>query len=908
MKLLVFILSLGLVSGMLFAQGNPTIVPVFEGNILHFGNPSLYETDKVQAEDNGRILTRTLELPEYTEPVKIMATLFVQGAPNRADDYDRAGSIYLSINGMADIEILKFITGFCGGMSYLTEDVSWLAPLLRGECTLKAFIDTWGSPGFQIDFELNYSVAPDSVSSTWANGIFNDQSLIREDISDSTPVVQVYIPPDQDKITLSFFTSGHCTDGRGADEFEPKYNYIYIDDQLIYRVQPWREDCQNFAAQNPCGTYRYPRSGWCPGDIVHPTQLDVTQYLTPGQHTLRFGVEDIRPLDASGRGYWRVSAYLAGWGAVNPAEAIALTGPENLTVPTETKIPFQIELIDAAGQRALMSAADLEIQTDQPGPLFSGDSKNWANPLTLPVKHGLATFQMQSAAVGQFKVFVADPTSGLGVSDTVTITVKEDKFLGRNLAVFGRASADHECDAENSPAQFAIDGSLATKWCAGDGLPDWLQLAFADTLEMDYFIVRHAGAREVPAGDPNVDDHPGMNIADYTIQIKNTGGDWEDVAAMTGNPGTLAGNVTFHQLKDPVRTSEVRLHVTRAGIDAVTRIYEFEIYNTQDASISLQFDGVDDYVNCRNTSSLSITGKAITLEARINMSAWKANVWQECIINKEQNNPDNGYMLRCGKNGTLNFNLGANGWHEINSPEGALKLNTWYHVAGTYDGAMMRLFINGVEVAKSAGTFNIGNATGIMCYLGSSQNYPDRSVNGKIDEVRIWNVARTQTQLQATMYDTLAPAYTDSGLAGYWRFDEGEGQLTFDLTPNDNYGTLGSSRVVDSHDPVWVGKKMVVSVTPTNLRVPDVATLSQNYPNPFNPTTQITYSIPTPGRVSLRIYDLHGREVQTLVNQSQPARVYAVTFDATHLASGVYFYKLEVDQKVVAQRKMILIK
>jgi len=92
-----------------------------------------------------------------------------------------------------------------------------------------------------------------------------------------------------------------------------------------------------------------------------------------------------------------------------------------------------------------------------------------------------------------------------------------------------------------------------------------------------------------------------------------------------------------------------------------------------------------------------------------------------------------------------------------------------------------------------------------------------------------------------------------------------------------------------------------------NTSVPQQFTLSQNYPNPFNPSTTITYSISEPGAVSLTVYNLVGQEVAVLFNGSQNGGVYRVEFDASHLASGLYLYKLETEN-YSETRKMTLVK
>ncbi len=91
------------------------------------------------------------------------------------------------------------------------------------------------------------------------------------------------------------------------------------------------------------------------------------------------------------------------------------------------------------------------------------------------------------------------------------------------------------------------------------------------------------------------------------------------------------------------------------------------------------------------------------------------------------------------------------------------------------------------------------------------------------------------------------------------------------------------------------------------IETPKVFALNQNFPNPFNPTTVISYQLPVTGYVSLKVYDMLGRKVATLVNEQKTAGSYLVTFDAHLLPSGVYFYNLQVE-RFKETKEMVLIK
>ena len=83
--------------------------------------------------------------------------------------------------------------------------------------------------------------------------------------------------------------------------------------------------------------------------------------------------------------------------------------------------------------------------------------------------------------------------------------------------------------------------------------------------------------------------------------------------------------------------------------------------------------------------------------------------------------------------------------------------------------------------------------------------------------------------------------------------------------------------------------------------------LKQNYPNPFNPKTEISYEVPAAKSVKLTVYNILGKEMAELVNERQSPGKYKVSFDASDLTSGVYFYKLSSDN-FTEIKKMILIK
>lgn len=103
-----------------------------------------------------------------------------------------------------------------------------------------------------------------------------------------------------------------------------------------------------------------------------------------------------------------------------------------------------------------------------------------------------------------------------------------------------------------------------------------------------------------------------------------------------------------------------------------------------------------------------------------------------------------------------------------------------------------------------------------------------------------------------------------------------------------------------------LGKRNFTKVNFTGNELPVTYELFQNYPNPFNPSTTIRYQVPEDGVVSLRIYDILGKEVKTLVNEQKTVGKYEISFDASGFASGVYIYRIQVNDFVSVKKMMLL--
>jgi hypothetical protein len=132
--------------------------------------------------------------------------------------------------------------------------------------------------------------------------------------------------------------------------------------------------------------------------------------------------------------------------------------------------------------------------------------------------------------------------------------------------------------------------------------------------------------------------------------------------------------------------------------------------------------------------------------------------------------------------------------------------------------------------------------------------------------------------------------------------------MTWEYHTDNSTGCTMTGGTAQANRPnICMEFNLMVGNSNPKLQLPTVFSLAQNYPNPFNPVTQINYSVPKTSLVKMIIYDVIGREVITLVNDVKMPGNYSVPFDASNIASGVYFYKM-VSGDFTDVKKMVLIK
>jgi len=222
------------------------------------------------------------------------------------------------------------------------------------------------------------------------------------------------------------------------------------------------------------------------------------------------------------------------------------------------------------------------------------------------------------------------------------------------------------------------------------------------------------------------------------------------------------------------------------------------------SNYALEFDGVDDLILVPKNDSQYLTN-GYTMTAWIKPYSYGG---ARDILGTQFDS----YIFTVRDSGKLRIELGGHGPHFIADLTGntAIPLNEWTYVASTFSGGLTQLYVNGTLDGTQVGSPGIAQPVTDLFIGGGVSG----SFNGMIDDVRIWNGAKNQNDLQYWANQPLTG--NEPGLVASWNFDEGTGQVAHNLSPYSNNGQLGYTLLVDGTDPQWV---------PANSTVPEPSSL-----------------------------------------------------------------------------------
>lgn len=319
---------------------------------------------------------------------------------------------------------------------------------------------------------------------------------------------------------------------------------------------------------------------------------------------------------------------------------------------------------------------------------------------------------------------------------------------------------------------------------------------------------------------------------------------------------------------------------------------------------SLSLDGSSESGSAGN---LTLSGSALSFEGWIKPSSFKSAFPYISSIMGTEVSDSNSALLRLGDgnlaNNKLQFVVSINNVQQKLASTTALNANTWYHVAATYDGAAMKIYINGVLDASRSQTGSI-NSNGAF-NVGYSYN-TSRNFNGKIDEVRVWKRALSQTEISQKMCNVTLPA---TSLSAYWKFNEGSGTSVQDTSGNGvslmltgvdstNWGTdVPCTTSTQKGSIAAETQKQIINEQAVKKQV-------RLYPNPVSRSSQLTISVPAEfNKGKLTVYSLSGNivETQTLSVGDNP-------YNPSKLSAGNYIIQFESQNGSLKQVERLMVK
>lgn len=319
-------------------------------------------------------------------------------------------------------------------------------------------------------------------------------------------------------------------------------------------------------------------------------------------------------------------------------------------------------------------------------------------------------------------------------------------------------------------------------------------------------------------------------------------------------------------------------------------LFQFQS-NAQNQNMAMQFDGVNDYLEIFDANSLDITDQ-------LTISLWyffvPGSTGEPGIVQKDGFASWGRYGIWLYDTDYPDFCLfPQGGYQECYTSDQSLIDYAWNHLALTYDGSVLFAYLNGQMLGYIENAFSISTSD-MSLFVGADPTEPDY-VTGKIDELSIWNVYKSQSEIQQMMYDTLPPSVyhnSENGLVVYYRFDryedlgvreDGPDDIR-DLSTYENHGDAeGSPELVASDAPSYVSP--IGNDDTYGLVV---------YPGLNSAVAIIQFELKSAAYTSVRIYNLLGQDVEEVCNGNLPAGLNQFELNTLSFEEGLYLCSVRV--------------
>jgi len=318
--------------------------------------------------------------------------------------------------------------------------------------------------------------------------------------------------------------------------------------------------------------------------------------------------------------------------------------------------------------------------------------------------------------------------------------------------------------------------------------------------------------------------------------------------------------------------------------------------NAQTINYALNFNGSSDYVDLGSAASSNLRSIEFWFKPTANITSAITDPGYGLIMRHDATQLHEFAFLFPGTDwpsgrGYLQFGMRDNGTnHYVNSNSSSWTAGTWYHVCSTVDQTNgLKLYINGVQQTMTDPTCTISiPASPEITAVGTWGNAMIRYFPGKIDEVRFWNRALSQNEIQQKMCYWLNPA-NETGLVGYWKMNEGSGSTIFDATANANNGIINGATFVQDSNCFSGTLSIDQLVTQSNISI---------YPNPAS--DQFFIDANTTDKLNVDLYDVNGRHV---FSKSVSGKT---NIDLTTFNEGVYTLTIKMVDHLINKKLVIV--